>query len=106
MDAMILNISLICADASLNALEDALRRYVKPVVAATEHLWLKLKEVQGQIPPPDEPQSIALQCRFANMQQLSAFRNGDFALALKQLSAALPPQQCMIFETILESAEI
>lgn len=106
MHAMILNISFFCADASLKALEDALHRYVKPVITSTEHLWLKLKEVQGQTPPPDEPQSIALQCRFADMQQLAAFRNGDFATALKQLSATLPPQQCMVFETILESTEI
>lgn len=82
-----------------------MRRHVEPVVGNTQHLLMRLERTQGEAVTAAEPVSMALQCRFDTLAALDDFRVGTLQPALDKFNRDMPPQACMIFETVMEEME-
>ncbi len=106
MPFSILNISFFAAEADVPTLLRALKSCVAPALDGVEHSWLRLEKIQGQTPGPDEPQSVALQLRFADADAMGAFRASLLDEAVERLHQVLPPDRCMVLQTELAQIDL
>lgn len=105
-DMTVLNCSFITDKSHMASMLGALRRHLRDVLTDVDYTLMRLVETQHERVGAEDAHSLSLQCRFADYAAMESFRGSSLAKALDAFHQEMPPQVCMVFETVMQQVDL